>query len=107
MSAFPPFAFASWKKNVSRREFMGSAAAAAIALPAGRVWADATAANVPISVAAVDLSGKPITLTASDIKDLRAGLSGQLLLAKDTGYDQARRNPGLDYTTQIERYLNG
>ena len=24
-----------------------------------------------------------------------------------TGYDQARRNPGLDYTTQIERYLNG
>jgi Ca2+-binding RTX toxin-like protein len=24
-----------------------------------------------------------------------------------TGYDTARRNPGLDYTTQIERYLNG
>ncbi len=39
MSAFPPFAFASWKNTVSRREFIGAAAAAAVMLPAGRVWA--------------------------------------------------------------------
>jgi len=91
MSAFPPFAFASWKKPVSRRQFMSAAAAAAVALPAGRAWADAATATVPGNIAALDLSGKPITLAASDIKDFRAALGGQLLLAKDNGYDQARR----------------
>src|SRR5262245_21156293 len=87
MSAFPPFAFASWKNTVSRREFISAAAAAAVALPAGRAWADAATG----SVEALDLSGKQITLPASDIKDLRTGFSGQLLFAKDGGYDQARR----------------
>jgi len=32
-----------------------------------------------------------VTLTRADIKDFRAGLQGQLLLAQDDGYDQARR----------------
>jgi len=91
MSTFPPFAFANWKNTVSRREFISAAAAVAIALPAGRVWADASGPNVPASVGAVGLSGKQVTLTASDIADLRSGLSGQLLLAKDNGYEQARR----------------
>ncbi|MEJ0035951.1 MAG: FAD-binding oxidoreductase [Gammaproteobacteria bacterium] len=91
MSAFPPFAFANWKNTVSRREFIGAAAAVAVALPAGRVWADVSSGSVPGSVAALSLSGKPITLAASDIKDLRTGFGGQLLFAKDTGYDQARR----------------
>jgi hypothetical protein len=92
MAAFPPFAFANWKNTVSRREFIGAAAAVAAALPAGRLWADASGASNPGSVTALGLTGKQVTLTVSDIKDFRASLSGgQVLLAKDGGYDQARR----------------
>ena len=87
MSTFPPFAFANWKNTVSRREFISAAAAVAVASPAGRVWADASGPNVPASVGAVGLSGKQVTLSAADIADLRSGLSGQLLLAKDNGYE--------------------
>ena len=43
------------------------------------------------NVAAIGLSGKQVTLTAADIKDFRASISGQLLLVQDAGYDQARR----------------
>jgi FAD/FMN-containing dehydrogenase len=85
--------------STDRRRFMGSALAAATAaaatatlLPAGRLWADAgSAAGMPSQIAAVSLSGKPISLSLSDVKDLRASLRGQLLLAQDEGYDQARR----------------
>jgi len=91
MSAFPPFAFSGSKFSVSRRGFIGGAAAAAAALPAAPLWADASSVAVPDSVVAVGLSGQQVTLTAADIKDLRAGLSGQLMLAQDGGYDQARR----------------
>ena len=91
MTAFPPFAFSASKFTVSRRGFIGGAAALAAALPAVPLWADASSGSVPGNVAALDLSGKQITLTASDIKDFRAGFSGQLLFAQDKGYDQARR----------------
>ena len=91
MTAFPPFAFSGSKFTVSRRGFIGGAAALAAALPASRLWADASSGAVPSSVAAINLSGKQFTLTASDIKDLRGGFSGQLLFAQDKGYDQARR----------------
>jgi hypothetical protein len=77
-----------------RRRFIGSAlaAAAGTVLPAGRLWADAADAGaIPAQLAAVSLSGKPISLSQSDVKDLRASLRGRLLLAGDEGYDQARR----------------
>ncbi len=110
MSAFPPFAFASWNHKISRREFMSAAAAAAVMLPVGRVWADDSSG--PTSgggLPAATLSRKRISLSASDIKDLRASLRGQLLLAKDSGYDQARRvwNGAFDrYPALIARCAN-
>ena len=73
---------------------MGAGLAATLggALPVRYLWAqDAAAAANPGSLEAVTLSGKTITLSQSDIKDLRAGLRGPLLLARDEGYDQARR----------------
>lgn len=109
MSAFPPFAFASWKNTVTRREFIGTAAAAAVLLPAGRVWADASSAPIPGSLAAKNLSGKQISLSASEVSDLRASLNGQLLLAQEPGYDQARRvwNGAFDrYPALIARCAN-
>jgi len=87
MSAFPPFAFSG--SRFTRRGFLGGAAAAAAALPAAPLWADASSAAGDVS--AIGLSGKQLTLTAADIKDLRAAISGELLLAQDAGYDQARR----------------
>ena len=87
MSAFPPYAF-SGSYSISRRGFLGGAAIAAV-LPAAPLWADAPSGTG--DVGAIGLSGKPVTLTAADIKDLRAGFSGQVLLAQDGGYDQARR----------------
>jgi FAD/FMN-containing dehydrogenase len=91
MFAFPSFALSGLQHRVSRRGFIGAAAAAAAALPASRVWADASTAALPDNVAAMSLSGKQISLSASDIKDLRAGFAGQVLLAQDGGYEDARR----------------
>jgi FAD/FMN-containing dehydrogenase len=73
----------------NRRRFVQSLAAAAAATRAARLWADA--ADSPASLAAVTGAGKSVTLSASDIKDLRAGFRGQVLLAQDAGYDKARR----------------
>jgi hypothetical protein len=80
MSAFPPYAF-SGSYTISRRGFLGAAAAAAAALPAAPLWAQA--ANGAPDVIAIGLSGQPVTLTAADIKDLRAGFGGQVMLAQD------------------------
>jgi FAD/FMN-containing dehydrogenase len=82
--------------STDRRRFIGSALAAATAagtiLPAGRLWADAgSAAGIPSQIAAISLSGKPISLSLSDVKDFRASLRGRLLLAQDEGYEEARR----------------
>jgi FAD/FMN-containing dehydrogenase len=87
--------------SIDRRTFTrGTLAATALAaLPAGRLWADTVRpAAIPSQVAAVGLTGKPITLAASDIKALRTALRGPLLLAVDPGYDEARRlwNPAFD-----------
>jgi FAD binding domain len=95
-----------------RRRFIGSAlatagaAAASTLLPSGRLWAQAAdavgagagAGAIPSQIAAISLAGKPISLSQSDVKDLRASLRGRLLLAGDEGYDQARRlwNGGFD-----------
>ena len=78
----------------NRRRFVQSVAAAAAAIPATRLWAETAGASTP----AVTVGGKQITLAASDIKDLRGGLRGKLLLAQDQGYDTARKlwNPMFD-----------
>ena len=86
------FGLADPGSAIGRRRFLGSLAAAGVALPAGRLWADAASPGaVPDSLAAVSLAGKPLSLAQSAIKDLRASLRGTLLLARDDGYDRARR----------------
>lgn len=82
-SARPPF-------RVGRRGFVGSALAAA-ALPLGRAWADTKNVELPEQLAAVGLDGNPITIARADIKAFRASLRGQLLLAGNEGYEQARK----------------
>jgi FAD/FMN-containing dehydrogenase len=80
-----------------RRHFIGSAltAAAGTMLPVRLLWADArniaSTDALPSQLAATTLSGERISLAQSDVKDFRASLRGQLLLAQDEGYDQARR----------------
>jgi FAD/FMN-containing dehydrogenase len=61
-------------------------------LPARRLWAEASAPGaIPAELAAVSGDGKPLTLTAAEVNELRTALKGKLLLAQDAGYDQARR----------------
>jgi FAD/FMN-containing dehydrogenase len=76
--------------RIGRRGFVGSALAAAT-LPLGRVWADAKDVELPEQLAAVGLDGKPISIARADIKEFRASLRGQLLLAGNEGYEQARK----------------
>ncbi len=87
--------------GIGRRGFLGTtlAATALVATRAGNLWAQAgPAAAVPDQLPAITGAGKTITLTAADIKDLRAGLHGSVLLAQDSGYDSARRvwNPSFN-----------
>ncbi|MEJ0006336.1 MAG: FAD-dependent oxidoreductase [Steroidobacteraceae bacterium] len=84
---------------IGRRRFVGSTLATVASLPVGLVWADtASVGAIPASLAAITGAGRPTTLTAAEVKELRASLRGQLLLAKDEGYDSARRlnNPMFD-----------
>src|SRR5450432_2194564 len=92
MITFNPLGYSNRAVTLGRRQFLGAAAAAAAILPASRLWADASSAGaIPDSLVAVGLSGKPVTLSASDINDFRASLRGKLLLARDQAYDQTRR----------------
>ena len=92
MFAFNPLGYSHRSTTIDRRHFLGAAGAALAVLPARRLWADAlTTGATPDTLVAVGSTGKPVTLSASDIKDLRASLRGQLLLAQDPTYDQARR----------------
>src|SRR5215831_3348062 len=91
MSAFHSLIYRS-SARIGRRRFLGAAAAAAAVLPARALWGDSsTSGGAPSQVAAVSGAGKPVTLTAADVKDFRAGFKGKVLLAQDVGYDQARR----------------
>ena len=77
--------------RIGRRQFLGVAAGAAALLPARALWADVSAPGaVPSQVAAVSGDGKPVELTAAEVKELRASLKGKLLLAQDAGYEEAR-----------------
>jgi FAD/FMN-containing dehydrogenase len=70
-----------------RRTFCtaGLAALAAASLPLRRLSA------ADAEIAAVGLDGGHLTLKPADIADLRAALRGELLMAGDAGYDDARR----------------
>jgi FAD/FMN-containing dehydrogenase len=76
--------------RLGRRGFVGSALAAAT-LPLGRAWADTSTVELPEQLSAIGLDGKPITIARADIKEFRASLRGQLLLAGNEGYEQARK----------------
>jgi len=76
--------------RVGRRGFVGSALAAA-ALPLGRAWADSNDVELPEQLSAIGLDGKPITIARADLKEFRSSLRGQLLLAGNEGYEEARK----------------
>ena len=79
-------------RRIDRRQFLGAAATAAALLPARGLWADVSGSGaVPSEVAAVSGDGKPVALTAAEVKEFRASLKGKLLLARDAGYEEARR----------------
>src|SRR5690242_20361907 len=59
----------------NRRKVLRSLAAAAASVSAARLWADA--ADSSASLSAVTGAGKSVTLSASEIRDLRAGFRGQ------------------------------
>ena len=80
--------------KIGRRSFVHSTlmAAGGLLVPARTVWAEGGSPGViPASLPAISGSGKPVSLTAADLKDLRASLKGKLVLPQDHGYDEARR----------------
>lgn len=79
--------------KVGRRGFVHAALAATtgVLVSARPLWTiAATDGAVPAELLARTGSGKSILLAAADVKDLRAGLRGPLLLPHDPGYDDAR-----------------
>src|SRR3954468_15352353 len=76
--------------RVGRRGFVGSALAAAT-LPLGRAWADAKDVELPEQLPAIGLDRKPIAVPRADITAFRSSLRGQLLLAGNNGYEDARK----------------
>lgn len=84
---------------MKRREFVNCSLLAAVSTAPGLhlLSATARAGSVP-DVAAVTGDGREITLRGADIRDFAARLRGQVLLAGDNGYDEARRilNPSFD-----------
>jgi hypothetical protein len=85
---------------MKRRAFVQSSllAAAAATLPNFHTLYAAVRAGRASDVQAVTGDGREITLRGADIDDLAARMRGQLLLAGDAGYDDARRllNPSFD-----------
>ena len=76
---------------MKRRAFCASAVATLgiAALPFDRGYSAVT--SVIADVQAITGDGKPVTLSRSDVEDLRASLRGQLLLPDTPGYDDARK----------------
>jgi hypothetical protein len=78
--------------SIGRRRFLSVAATVAALVPARGVWAEVSGSSAVLSqVMAASGEGKPVALTAAEVKELRAALKGKLLLAQDAGYDEARR----------------
>jgi FAD/FMN-containing dehydrogenase len=85
---------------MKRRDFVQSSlwTAAALSIPNFKpLYATAREGTVA-DVAAITGDGREITLRGADLRDLAAKLHGQLLLAGDRGYDDARHilNPSFD-----------
>ncbi|HTJ19811.1 MAG TPA: FAD-binding oxidoreductase [Steroidobacteraceae bacterium] len=85
---------------MKRRDFVQSSLWTAAALSLAQfkpVYATAREGTVA-DVAAVTGDGREITLRGADLRDLAAKLHGQLLLAGDRGYEDARHilNPSFD-----------
>ena len=83
---------------MKRREFVRSALLAAATLPTLQfvpVWA--RSGSIP-DLTAVTTDGREVTLRSAEIGELAEALKGQLLLAGDAGYDEARLllNPSFD-----------
>ena len=79
---------------MNRRLFVQSSVAAAVAcaLPYGRLFAlDQAASAAAGGIPAIRLDGKPTVIEQAAIKELQSSLRGSVLLAGDSGYDQARR----------------
>src|SRR5690242_18135368 len=90
--------FASNGGSMQRREFVRSAILAAASLSTLRfvpVWAR----SEPIpDLTAVTPDGAEVTLRSAEVRELADALKGNLLLAGDEGYDEARHllNPSFD-----------
>ena len=96
---FTPAGLVMGRLKMKRRDFVHSSLFAAVATVPGfrTVYAAARAGQAP-DVAAITGDGREITLRGAEIDELAAALRGQLLLAGDDGYDDARRilNPSFD-----------
>jgi FAD binding domain/Berberine and berberine like len=84
---------------MKRRDFMQSTLlAAAITVPGFKTLQAAARTSKTPDVLALTGDGREITLRSKDIADLAAKLRGNVLLAGENGYDDARliRNPSFD-----------
>lgn len=83
---------------MKRRAFVRSAIAAAAVHPRSFDRLYRIVIQDPGDVAAVRGDGRKVTLKGAAIKELASGLKGHVLLARDQGYDVARRilNPSFD-----------
>jgi FAD/FMN-containing dehydrogenase len=86
------------RDSMKRREFVSSALVATGSLSAFK-FTEVLARSGPLpNIEAVTSDGRQITLLSSEVLDLAKQLHGQLLLAGDAGYEQARQllNPSFD-----------
>lgn len=85
---------------MKRRDFVQSSlwSAAALSIAQFRPVYAAVRPGTVADIPAVTGDGRQITLRGADVQDLAAKLHGQLLLAGDNGYENARRilNPSFD-----------
>ncbi|HJU72235.1 MAG TPA: FAD-binding oxidoreductase [Gemmatimonadaceae bacterium] len=87
---------------MKRRTFLQSAVAAAAVASLPRRQAFATIVKrplrLPVDVEAVTGDGERVVLTTKALEDLKAMLRGKLILAGESGYDEARTllNPSFD-----------
>ena len=94
---------------MKRRDFVSSSLlAAAAAVPGFHVLSAGARTSIP-DVTAITGDGRDVTLRSADISALTARLRGQLLLAGDDGYVEARLilNPSFDkHPALIVRPIN-
>jgi FAD/FMN-containing dehydrogenase len=83
---------------MKRRDFVSSALLAAGSLAALKFTSTWARSGPVPDIAAITGDGREITLRSAEVLDLAKQLHGQLLLAGDAGYDQARYllNPSFD-----------